>query len=497
MPHGAVERMLASEGRELLRRLFQDHVDLRGPGDLEDDGQGVVLGSDGVERKAARVRGRNLGTVFGDVRVERRMFSRPDVPSLVPLDAQLNLPPEVYSHGLQEATAHEIAVRSFDGVVETLKRTTGREVPKRQVEELVVRAAQDFDAFYATRAEVSQKARATTGPIGVLTFDGKGVRMHAEALREATRRAAEARAQAPQRFSLGLPKHRTPEPDGKRMAIVAAVYTIATLVRRPEEIVGELDRVQVVPKIKRPRPEQKRVWASLVHEPPEVIAEAFAEALRRDPKKEKRWVALIDGNEVQLELVQAASTASELPVTIILDIIHVAGYLWAAAHAFHEPKSLEARKWVRERLLEILRGRASHVAAGMRRSATLRGLSKTARKPVDDAANYLLKHKEFLRYDEYLAAGFPIATGVIEGACRHLIKDRMDFTGAIWGLERAEAVLQLRALHTSGDFEAYWSFHENRDYERNHASRYAANKPPEVRSNRPARPGGQLRLIKS
>ena len=121
-----------------------------------------------------------------------------------------------------------------------------------------------------------------------------------------------------------------------------------------------------------------------------------------------------------------------------------------------------------ERALDILKGKSSDVAGGMRRSATLRELAAEDREAVDDCADYLLKYRDLLRYDAYLAAGFPIATGVIEGACRHLVKDRMDITGARWRLKSAEAVLQLRSLHSSGDEDAYWEFHKAQALKRNH-----------------------------
>ncbi|MGH8526081.1 MAG: hypothetical protein ACREXY_18325 [Gammaproteobacteria bacterium] len=129
-----------------------------------------------------------------------------------------------------------------------------------------------------------------------------------------------------------------------------------------------------------------------------------------------------------------------------------------------------------ERALQILHAKASDVAAGMRRSATLRGLRRQTREGVDACADYLLKYRHMLRYDAYLAHGLPIATGVIEGACRHLIKDRMDITGARWGLESAEAILKLRSLRSSGDFEAYWAFHKTHELKRNHTSRYPSQK---------------------
>ena len=117
-----------------------------------------------------------------------------------------------------------------------------------------------------------------------------------------------------------------------------------------------------------------------------------------------------------------------------------------------------------------MNGKVSNVAAGMRRSATRRDLSQEARKPVDKCADYLLKNKQRFDYATALANGWPIATGIIEGACRHLVKDRMDVTGARWSLDGAEAVLRLRALRSSGDFEEYMKFHRRQEYQRNHAA---------------------------
>ncbi len=104
------------------------------------------------------------------------------------------------------------------------------------------------------------------------------------------------------------------------------------------------------------------------------------------------------------------------------------------AYCFHPPGSEQAEAWVAERALQMLKGHASSVAGGIRRSATLRGLSAKQREAVDECAEYLLNYKDMLKYDDYLAAGLPIATGVIEGACRHLVNDRMAITGARWGV---------------------------------------------------------------
>ena len=152
----------------------------------------------------------------------------------------------------------------------------------------------------------------------------------------------------------------------------------------------------------------------------------------------------------------------------MLDIIHVLDYLWKAGRAFHAEASQELEHWVLERLQRILRGDAGQVAGGMRRSASKRRLPEEKRKPVDTCADYLLDHKRYLHYDKYLAAGLPIGSGVIEGTARHLVGDRMGLTGARWRLTSGEAVLRLRALRTSQDFDDYWHFHEACEHERNH-----------------------------
>lgn len=175
--------------------------------------------------------------------------------------------------------------------------------------------------------------------------------------------------------------------------------------------------------------------------------------------------------------MRAAAHKHDVRVTIVLDVIHVLEYLWKAAHCFHSAGSSEAEKWVTARLLMLLEGvDASTVAGGIRRSATLQQLKN--RGGVDVCADYLIKYRELVRYADALRNGLPIATGVIEGACRYIVRDRMDKTGARWSVAGAEAVLKLRALRTNGHFAAYWQHHVEAEYRRNHASRYADAQVP-------------------
>ena len=459
MSESDLERELHRRGQELMRKLLQGHLEQRSPGEAA----GPVEGADGVERSERRVHERHLETIFGTVQVERVGYARAGHDSLHPLDAALNLPGERYSLEVRRRVAAAAASWSFDEALLDLSRSTGAEVPKRQAEQLVVRAAEDFDAFYEARRAADGEPP-PEGSVVVLTFDGKGVVLHREDLREATRKAAERRQRHREplsrfhRLKPGEKKH------SKRMATVAAVYTTAPFVRSPEDFLESLMPRQPgdKPRAVRPRPVAKRVWASLEREPWEVVAEATLEAERQDPEHAKRWVVLVDGAEPQLDLVEAGAAAYGVDVTVILDIIHVVEYVWKAGRVFHREGSPELTHWAWTRVRSILEGKATRVAASMRRAATVAGFSKDTRKPVDKCADYLVKYAPYLHYDRYLAAGYPIATGVIEGACRHLVRDRMELTGARWRLIGAEAVLKLRALRASGDFDAYWDFHEAR-----------------------------------
>jgi hypothetical protein len=485
MTHSELERELEKKGRELMRKLLQEHLDNRSPGQC--DGP-PVQGADGVVRSRVRLQQRELETVFGTVSVERAGYGQQGVESVHPLDAELNLPDERYSLELRRRVAEEAAKSSFDETLESIGKNTGAHVAKRQVEELVMRAAQDFDAFYQTRQAMAGDGKGT-GSILAISVDGKGVTMRPQDLREQTRKAAAARAhKMSTRLSKGEKKN------AKRMATVAAVYTIAPFVRTPEELIGDSSCPRAGPP--RPRPQQKRVWASLEKTPEEVIKELFQEARYRDPNREKSWVALVDGNKAQIRILKRLAKKNRLDLTIIVDLIHVIEYLWDAARVFHPDPGAQLENWVRYRLLEILRGKAGFMAGGMRRSATLRGMSSKAREPVDACARYLSNHSSYLRYDRCLDKGLPVATGVIEGACRHLVKDRMAVTGARWSLNGAEAVLRLRALRSSRDFDEYWTFHEAYEYERNHQTLYAEGIVPSTIASYSTVKRGNLKVIK-
>ncbi len=458
-----IEEFLFSDGRTLLRHLLLAHLAERGGGDIG----ASVYGADGVNRTHKRLRRKSLTTLFGPIEIRRLGYSKPHVCSLFPLDAMLNLPKSTISYTLQRHVALEIMNNPFHESLQSIHRWTGVTITNEQAHRIILDAANEFTAFYQQRA--SQEVEdAQNLPLLVLTADGKGVVMKIQDLRPATRQRALRKPRVHTK-----PISKVERQYAKRIATVASVYDIDRYIREQSDIVTEFfssTKGDQKTKTHRPRPCAKRLWASLKASGKAVISDIFQEALQRDVHRTKEWVVLVDGDLNQIQHFQQFARTRQIPVTIVCDIIHVLGYLWKAG-AVLRPKD-EIDEWMSQKLQDILDGKSRRVAAGIRRSATCRHLSKSTRKPIDGCARYLVNHSPYLAYNEYLQKGYPIATGVIEGACRYLVKDRMEITGARWGLNGAEAVLKLRAIKVSGDFDAYWKFYEKTQYEKNYQILY-------------------------
>jgi hypothetical protein len=467
--HGEIEAYLKVDGRDLLRLMFEEYLALLGSSEQRIG----VTDADGVERRAVRVGERGLETVFGEVEASRLLYQVPGAAALAPLDGLLNLPLDHYSHGVHQIVAKEAARASFDEVVELIRDYSGAEIAKRQVEQLAGRAASDFDAFYELRRLQWQQ----TNALLVISTDGKGIVMRQQDLREQTRKRAEASENKVEtRLS---PGEKT---DRKRMAQVCTVYSVEPWHRTAADVLHTLRDENT--ELKRPRPTDKRVWASVAKDYREMIRETFQEALRRDPDRRRRWVVLLDGDVKQVKAVKAEAKRAGVEVTLIVDIVHVLEYVWLAGRAIFGGTTQQTESWVGDRLLTLLTGGSGgYVARTIRWWAQRRRdqIDAAGRKAIRKACRYLANRTRtrMMRYAAALRDGLPIATGVIEGACRYLVKDRMDRTGACWSLDGAEAVLRLRALRASGDFDEYWRFHLAQEKTRNHAARYARAEIPD------------------
>jgi len=461
LEHSELEARLAEDGRELARQVLQDQFDLRA---RVEQRAGGVIGSDGTPRRSVeRGHERDLHTVLGEVQVTRRAYRALGSENLYPADARLNLPPVRHSHGIRRLTALEAPRSSFEDAQAAIARATGQQIGTRQLRELTLTAAQDVSAFYAQR----ERTVSDGNDLLVLSCDAKGVVMRPEALREQTRAQAQnASGKLKTRLSKGEKQGR------KRMAEIVTVYELTPEPRTAADVLPD-PKDPPASASRRPKAKNKWLEASVTDDARAVIADMFNEADRRDPEHKLTWVALVDGNNHQIDRIKREARKRNLKIPIVVDFVHVLEYLWSGCWCFFQEGDPAAEQWVHEKARAVLDGKAGIVAAAIRRKATTLGLDASQRTNADRCADYLLAKRPYLDYPTALTTGSPIATGVIEGACRHLVKDRMDITGARWGLAGAEAILTLRALISNGDFDQYWTFHLAQEHRRVHASRYA------------------------
>ena len=455
-----LEDYVDQRGRDVLRQLLQDHYDLRAAREEQQarEHPGPAEGTDQVTRTRLETgHSRLLATLFGTVTVTRRAWRKPGAANWHPADAALSLPAGRHSHCLAKLAAIEAARGSFGAAHDAVARRCGPVIGKRQLEEAVVRAAADIPAFYAARVPEP----CTPGTLLVLSADCKGVVMRPGALRAATAKAAAKLGKMRTRLTAGE------KPNRKRMAALVAVYDAGPARRRPHDVIAPPGG-RAGAREPRPGPKARGKWlaGSVRRDPAEVIAAMFDEAGSRDPHRQRTWVVLVDGAEHQLDLIGAEAARRGVTVHVIIDIIHVLEYIWGAAWSLHEAGDPAAEDWVAARALAVLAGDSDRAAAEITAQADAAGLEGSRRHGADACARYLGARSEYLRYDQALQAGWPIATGIIEGACRHIIADRLAISGSRWGLDGAEAVLTLRAVISNGDFMEYWRFHLEREHQR-------------------------------
>jgi hypothetical protein len=455
-----LEDLLAGRGREVQRQLLQDHLDLRAAREERAARQDhrAATGADGITRTRMETgHCRLLATLFGPVQVTRCAWRRPGAPDLRPADAALSLPARRCSHALARLAAVEAARGSFEAAHAAITRRCGPVIGKRQIEQAVVDAACDIAAFYAARVPMP----CTASTLLVISADAKGIVMRPGALRPATAKAAARQGRMRTRLAAGE------KPNRKRMATLTCVYDAEPSPRRPHDIIAPPGGRRGHRAL-RPRPEAQAKWlaGSVEHDPADMIAAAFSEAEARDRQRKRTWVVLVDGAEHQLDLIRAEAQRRGVTIHVVIDLIHVLEYIWKAAWCLHAAGDPAAENWVAVKALAVLAGDSARAAAGITAEADTAGLAGAQRAGADACVRYLTSKHEYLRYDQALTAGWPIATGVIEGACRHLIGDRLDITGARWGLQGAEAILTMRAVISNGDFDDYWRYHLAREHQR-------------------------------
>jgi hypothetical protein len=436
-----VLRRVQAIGRQAIRRFLA----AQGDGDL---GETFTL-PDGQElKRLARRHRRSYQSIFGRFELDRVVYGSREGQKIVlaPLDQRLGLPENDFSYLLQDWAQALGVEQAFGRVSQTLEMILGFGMPVDSLERQNRQMAGSVEGFRESRPAPPLDEE---GAFVVVTADGKGIPM---------RRPAEARP-------VGAHRKKGEKANKKQMATVGAVYTIDPNLRTAEEVVAALFREGRRPSGSRPpEAQQKRIWSSLTaeHEGALVRGEdaVFAwmaeELERRDPGGPSEILCLMDGQASLWSAVDAYLPTER--VVKILDLLHVTPRLWEAAHLFHAEGSEQAASFVRERLLGILQGRVGYVIGGLRQMGTKQGLRGHRLKRLRRLCAYLENNRDRMRYDAYLAAGYPIASGVIEGACRYVVKDRMERSGMRWSVTGAQAMLDLRTTYVNGQWEQFQDY---------------------------------------
>ncbi|WP_433191215.1 ISKra4 family transposase [Actinoallomurus sp. CA-150999] len=455
LTHAELEELCQERGREIMRQLLQDHLDLRALGEEARLAAGRPAGR--LEKGHHRL----LATVVGTVTVRRCAIRAPGRHNHYPADEGLALPAGRHSHGLAKLAVMEAVRGSFDAAHAAITARCGSVIGKRQIEDLVVSSATDIDGFYTARTPVPRTAE----ELLVLSVDGKGVVMRPEALRPDTRKAA---ARHRHRFRTRLASGE--KPYRKRMATLVVVHDAVPAPRRSHDVISLTGRSGHRPVRAGPTATGKWIYGSVIEPAQQVIACAFDQAGARDAAHARPWVVLVDGDPHQIRLLQAEATRRGATIHIVCDLIHVLEYCWRAARNLHTADDPAAEQRVAAWALGLLAGNTDQVIDDMTTQAA--ALPADRREGLQAAIGYLTRHREFLHYRHALEQGWPIATGVVEGTARHLIGDRLEITGARWGLAGAEAILKLRAVISNGDLDAYWAYHLDREQRRLHQARH-------------------------
>lgn len=470
-----VEQGLWTQLLDLGRAMLESFVAAQGSGDV---GPTLKL-EDRTLLRLDQLHERRYVSIFGELTISRHVYGTRETQKheAVPLDTRLNLPESDFSYVLQGWDQHLCVKGPYGEARQTVKEILGLGQSVARLEGMNLAMAEQVESFREAQPTPPAKEE---GEIMVLTGDGKGVPMRKDEPAKSGRRTKGEKA------------------NKKRMACVGAVYTIDPFVRTAADVVDEVMRKKAARN--RPVPRHKEVRAELtrpidgkeVNGKDRIFAWFKQQVEARNPmpdkpeqpdpsgksdkpdksdKPGKPVVCVMDGERALWKKL----TTYLCGVICILDIFHVLERLWAAAHCFHAEGSDDAREFVSERLRRILEGDVGRVIGGMRQMASKRGLRGAKLKQLQAALGYMHRNRRLMHYDEYLSAGYPIGSGVAEGACRHLVKDRMERTGMRWVVPSAQAMLDLRAVHASDQWDEYQAYRI--DAERRRLYPYEASIP--------------------
>jgi hypothetical protein len=470
-----VERGLFPRAMTMCLELLRSFVKAHGDGD---QGSTVEREGETLDRLSEPHDKRYL-SIFGELLIGRRVYGTREGQAIEwsPLDAALGLPAGDNSYVLEDWLQRLCIQEAYGEGVESLRAWLGTTVSVRTAERMNREMSQYVENF---RGEAIPPAEEEEKLL-VVQADGKGVPMRrtlAARLREeseaeeegggekgegaGTLRGTVPALEEPRRSlpSAGQRGADAEHPGKKQMAYVGAIYSQARFRRTAEDVIDEVCRRRRAKD--RPEPQHKHVWAQmtqfvegeLLPAAPTLFLDMAVECYLRDPTRQKPLICLMDGERQLWNLA-----AEWYPRAIgILDLFHVLKRLREVTHCLYAQESPEAEEFVTHHLRMLLEGKVSYVLRNFRQLVKKHGLKGEKKKTAQSAITYYENNQEHMRYDEYLAAGYPIASGVAEGTCKYLVKDRMERAGMRWELEGAQAVLLLRAVYVNGLWDQFIAF---------------------------------------
>jgi len=449
----SVERGLMRQLLALGHSLLSAFIAHQGDGDL---GPEIETSERQTARRLPLRHDRRYVSIFGELTIARVVYGSREGQEIerVPLDERLGLPEGDFSYVLEDWGQRLCLKESFAEAGHSLEMLLGLKLRSRTLEHMSRQVADNAPAFQDSLPAPSPEEE---GPLMIVTADGKGVPM---------RRPAQDSPRPHHRRTKGEKANK------KQMACVGAVYTIEAFVRKADDILDEVVREKKAGE--RPEPRHKHVWAEMTRQVGEetvnaksgLFARLKTELMARNKGHDRPVICLMDGERALWEMQREHFSDA----VGILDLFHVLERIWAVAHCFHKEGSDLAVKFVEQRLRDLLQGRVGYVIAGLRRRLSRGKLSGPKKVVVRSAVEYLANNREHMKYDEYLAAGYPIGSGVAEGACRHLVKDRLEQTGMRWTVGGAQAMLHVRALYLNDQWEDFIEFRAKREQTRLYGS---------------------------
>lgn len=409
-------------------------------------------------------------SIFGPFEISRYVYGSREGQKIeyTPLDDHLHFPRSKFSYLLQDWDQSLAVETPYLRVSETLNRIFGLSVPVSSLERGNRELSRSTQAYWDDQVEIPA---AEEDQIVVLSADCKGVVIRKSQEEQAAYLREEADNHKPASFEMGNSKKRSGK---KKMAVLGAAYTISPHVRTTEQVLESLFRPREEPskkdQPKRPKPISKNIRASMERDKDDTLRPARKEIFswlaqeqqQRNPLEKHKCVLIMDGEEALWRMGETY-LAGELTVEV-LDLIHGCSYVWKAVQALYPDETIKNQvPIVKGYVGKILNGEIQGVIRSLKWRATYNGLAGDQLKQLEQACCYFENNAARMCYDEYLAAGYPIASGVIEGACRHVVVDRMEGTGMRWVMGGAKSMLNLRCIHVSGHWNDFISFHIERE----------------------------------